>query len=325
MDAVLPLLPARGLDQSILLPVLVGMLVMLILTETLGWGFVGVVVPGYLASVLAIEPLTGIAIFTEALVTLALARGAASVLSRAEGWTEFFGRDRFFLIVFISVVVRQHDHTWLYPALASAFDGRFGTQVLMEQRFFSVGLVIVPLMANMFWKPDRLDGLIKISTIVLITWGILEFVLLPYTNLSFGSFELTYENAALDFLGNAKAYIILLEVALVVDRRAAVAQTAQAREHRLQDGNAYGELPRHHQRVADHPVAFPGDDVRLDAVHVAQQPEIVTNRHEAIPAHLLRAEVAFQVRALQAQDLLEVLVRGSRAEFVFAHLRLRHI
>ena len=54
MDSVLHLLPARGLDQSILLPVLVGMMVMLALTETYGWGFVGVVVPGYLASVLAI-------------------------------------------------------------------------------------------------------------------------------------------------------------------------------------------------------------------------------------------------------------------------------
>jgi hypothetical protein len=213
MDDVLPLLPARGLDQSILLPVLVGMLIMLFFTETYGWGFVGVVVPGYLASVLAIEPLTGVAIFVEAMVTLALARGAATVLSRAGGWTEFFGRDRFFLIVFISVVVRQHDHTWFFPGLAAAFDYRFGTQVLLEQRFFSVGLVIVPLMANMFWKPGRLQGLIQISTIVLATWATLELVLLPHTNLSFGSFELTYENAALDFLGNAKAYMILLTTA----------------------------------------------------------------------------------------------------------------
>ena len=38
---VLELLPARGLDQSMLLPVLIGLLVVLFFTEVFGWVFAG--------------------------------------------------------------------------------------------------------------------------------------------------------------------------------------------------------------------------------------------------------------------------------------------
>ena len=74
MIGVYELLPPGGLDQSIVLAVLAGVWVTLLFTETLGWVFVGLVVPGYLASVLVVQPGTAAIIVAEA---RALAHGLA--------------------------------------------------------------------------------------------------------------------------------------------------------------------------------------------------------------------------------------------------------
>lgn len=214
-DFVLDVLPPRGLDQSILAAILIGLWVMLFFTERLGWVFVGVVVPGYLGSILAIQPITGAVVVYESLLTFALAKLVSQLLSKTGAWTEYFGRDRFFLIVFISILVRQHDQTWALPMLASWLDVQIGSDLQASQAYFSIGLVLVPLTANIFWKLDTLRGLGQLSVVVGVTYGVLAFILLPYTNLSLSSFELTYENAAIDFLANAKAQIILLVGALL--------------------------------------------------------------------------------------------------------------
>lgn len=213
-DFVIDLLPTRGLDQSILLAVLLGMWIMLYFTETLGWVFVGVVVPGYLASVAIIQPQTAIAICIEAVVTLALSRWITYGLGKTGAWTEFFGRDRFFLILLISVIVRQIDQTWLLPSLAY-WIAPGQTDHWLGQDFFSIGLVVVPLAANMMWKLSVRASLIQIGLIFVITALFLRWVLLSHTNLSFSNFELTYENTAIDFVANAKAYIVMLTTAYV--------------------------------------------------------------------------------------------------------------
>ena len=50
---------------------------------------------------------------------------------------------------------------------------------------------------------------------VLLTYLVLQLILLPATNLSFSSLELTYEDVAQSFLSSPKAYILLLTTALV--------------------------------------------------------------------------------------------------------------
>ncbi|KIG13938.1 hypothetical protein DB30_07433 [Enhygromyxa salina] len=212
---MLELLPARGLDQSMLLPVLVGLMVVLLCTETLGWVFAGAVVPGYLASVLIIQPVTGGIVIFESLVTLAVSAALAKGLSRTDAWTRFFGRERFFLILVISLIVRMHDHAWFAPWAIGEIDALFGTQYETQQEFYSVGLVLVPLTANMLWKPALHRGLAQLAVQVGITYALVSLVLLPYTNLSLSSVELTYENAAINFVGHAKAHIILLTAALL--------------------------------------------------------------------------------------------------------------
>ncbi len=217
-DGVLQLLPPHGLDQSILTAVLVGMLVLLFMTEWLGWVFVGLVVPGYLASVFVIQPAAAITVVIESVITFVLVRAISDTVERTDAWSPFFGRDRFFLIVLVSVIVRQASQLWLLPLALTAIDDHFGTNIYAQQDFFSIGLVLVPLTANMFWKLDLRRGVVQIGVPVVVTYALLHFVLLPHTNLSFSLLELTYENVALDFLGSAKAYMILIVGAFIAAR-----------------------------------------------------------------------------------------------------------
>lgn len=209
-SAVLHIFPTSGLDQSILPAVVLGVLVIWFFTETFGWVFVGLVVPGYLASVFIIQPASGVAIVFESLLTYLLAVWLAESFPRLGAWTRFFGRERFFLILLVSVIVRQQSQLWLLPAAVEWIDSIAGTDLAIEREFFSIGLVLVPLTANMFWKRDLVRGSFQIGLVVFLTWLVLEVLLLPTTNLSFNSLALAYENVAVDFLASPKVYIILL-------------------------------------------------------------------------------------------------------------------
>ncbi len=209
-DGILQILPPRGLDQSILLAVLVGMGFLVFLTEAFGWVFVGLVVPGYLASVAIIQPVSALAVGFESIITYLLVRIISEWIARIQVWSPFFGRERFLLIVLISVAVRQNSQIWLLPGILRWTDAEFGTEFYTDLDFYSIGLVLIPLTANMFWKLGLVRGLLQVAVPTSATYALLALVLLPYTNLSFANLALTYENVALDFLGSPKAYIILL-------------------------------------------------------------------------------------------------------------------
>lgn len=210
VDGVFELLPPHGLDQSILLAVLIGMLLILFLTEVFGWVFVGLVVPGYLSSVALIQPASAVAVLFESVLTYGLAYLVSELFPRTRSWSPFFGRERFLLIVLISVFVRQNSQIWLLPMILRYVDGSFGTTWYTDLDFYSIGLVLIPLTANMFWKLGLWRGSLQVAVPTMVTYVLLRFLILPYTNLSFANLALTYENVALDFLGSPKAYMILL-------------------------------------------------------------------------------------------------------------------
>lgn len=216
--STLTLFPAYSLDTSILVAVLVGVLILAFLTETLGWVFVGLVVPGYLASVFVIHPEAGCTVVAESLLTYGVALALSSGLSRTGAWSEFFGRDRFFAVVLASVLVRAVSETWLLPVFGRWMDDRWGTSFIVDRGLHSIGLVLVPLTANALWKLKPRRGLWQVGVPVALTYVLLRFVLLPATNLSFSSLELMYEDVAQDFLSSPKAYIILLTTAFLAAR-----------------------------------------------------------------------------------------------------------
>ncbi len=201
---MIELFPTSVLDTSILTAVLVGMLLVWFFQEWLGWGFTGLVVPGYLASVLVIQPLTGAVMVAEGVATWLVLVALSDALPRWWPWSPLFGRDRFFLALLSSVGVRLAMEGALFPLLAERFQLRIAAEL------HSMGLVVVPLLAYAIWRNGPVRALPRLGVPLLLTWLILDKLLLRLTNLSLGSFELTYEDLALDFVSSPRAYILLL-------------------------------------------------------------------------------------------------------------------
>lgn len=198
------LFPTAVLDTSILTAVLVGLLLVWLLQEWLGWGFTGLVVPGYLASVVAIQPLTGAVMVVEGIATWLVIVALSDALPRWWPWSPLFGRDRFFLALLGSVGVRLAMEGAVFPWLGERFELRIANEL------HSMGLVVVPLLAYAIWRNGPVRAVPRLGVPLLLTWAFLEHVLLAGTNLSLASFELTYEDLAVDFVSSPRAYILLL-------------------------------------------------------------------------------------------------------------------
>ncbi len=200
----LPIFPKSGFDQSVVTPVLLGVLVSWVATETVGWVFAGLVVPGYLAAVFLLDPAGGIIDVFEAVVTYVVARGLGEYMGRTGITSRVFGRERFFLVVLLSILVRLVVEGFLLPKVAP--HARWA---------FSIGLVVVPLTANACWKTGLARGFIQNGIPTLIVYLLLRYLFIPYTNLSLEGFELATENVAASFLNSPQAYILLLTGAVL--------------------------------------------------------------------------------------------------------------
>lgn len=209
---MLELFPTSSLDNSILTSVWVGLMVVWWLHERLGWEFTGLVVPGYLASVFIIQPTTGLVIALEAVVTYLVVYLVSDRGPRWMPWFPLFGRDRFFLVLLASVAVRLVMEGGGVELIVQWTGASVSTDL------HSMGLVVVPLAANALSRSGVGRGVPRIVVPLLVTWVLLDLVLLRYTNLSLSSFELTYEDLAVDFVSSPKAYILLLFGAWVGSR-----------------------------------------------------------------------------------------------------------
>src|SRR5438093_1160971 len=118
-----------GLDNSILTAVLIGLYVRFALTEAFGWTFTGLVVPGYLAAVLVLRPLSAAVILVDALVTYVLVRAFSLALSRTQLGTPVFGRDRFIVVVAASIGTRVVIEALIAPRLDALLRGQYGIDI----------------------------------------------------------------------------------------------------------------------------------------------------------------------------------------------------
>lgn len=215
---LLAFLPEGGLSHSAHPPVLIGLLLITFLTESYGWIYSGLIVPGYLAPIFISQPWSGAVIVFEAIVTYLIVRGLSDHASKWGLWGDFFGRDGFFAHLAISVVVRLIFEAWAFPTIGSLLVVRFGLNFDYRNHLYSIGLVAVPLLSNAMWKPGLRRGLFLVSLPIVGTYLITRFLLVPYTNFSMARFDLLYEDIAVDFTASGSHYIIFLMGALLASR-----------------------------------------------------------------------------------------------------------
>src|SRR5262245_42280351 len=118
---MLQVFPSNGLDRSLHVAVLIGLALGTFFTETLGWTFARLVVPGYLAAVFAAAPITGALILVEAVITYVLTAALGHWITRAGAWTTAFGRERFYLFIVDAVIVRLVLEGQVIPYLARRY------------------------------------------------------------------------------------------------------------------------------------------------------------------------------------------------------------
>ncbi|MDB4979567.1 MAG: hypothetical protein JWM82_319, partial [Myxococcales bacterium] len=203
----------HGIESNLLVPVLLGVLVNFALTEAWGWDFVGVVVPGYLAAVTLVQPVVGVVVLVEAALACALARLVDAGATRAGLWYPVFGRDRFFFILVVSLFARLLVES-AAPALLGLGAHLWPPLADYRGETFGIGLVLVPLAANRFWRAGVGSGVFQLAVEVGAV-RLLLAALVVVTNYSLSGFELGFDRLALAFFSSPLTELALLLTAAI--------------------------------------------------------------------------------------------------------------
>ncbi|MDI1479775.1 poly-gamma-glutamate biosynthesis protein PgsC/CapC [Polyangium sp. y55x31] len=208
MLASLAVLPPNGLDRSLHVAVLIGLVIGTMFTELFGWTYAGLVVPGYLATIFIAAPATAIFIIVESVVTYWLVAGVGRWVTHLGAWSAAFGRERFYLFIVGAVLVRLLFEGVIVPRV----EAQYG--FAHSRELYSVGLVLVPLVSNTFWNAGIIKAFPRVGFVTVLTW-LLLLLLLRTTNLSVSRFQVINESLSIKFLESPKAQIILVIGALL--------------------------------------------------------------------------------------------------------------
>ncbi|MES2354532.1 MAG: poly-gamma-glutamate biosynthesis protein PgsC/CapC [Pseudomonadota bacterium] len=214
----LSIFPEGGLASSVVTCVWVGMAVVVFLNLRFGWVLSGLVVPGYLVPLILLKPLSAAVVLGESIITYGLVWFYSEFLSRRFGWSNFFGRDRFFALVLSSVLVRIICDGVLLPLFGEWLNNTYQLQFDYRNNLHSFGLIIVALIANTFWKSGLRKGLLPLVVTIGATLLIVRYGLMTLTNFNVSSLAYVYEPMADSMLASPKAYIVLLVTAFLASR-----------------------------------------------------------------------------------------------------------
>ncbi len=203
LSATLSMFPPNGMDRSLHVAVLIGLVLSTFFTEAFGWTYAGLVVPGYLATVFAASPTTGAVVLVEGIVTYLLVALIGRWVTKTGAWSTAFGRERFYLFIVCGVVVRLAMDGWLLPWLGQRYE------LDRAHELYSLGLVLVPLVANAFWNAGLVQALPRVAFLSLLTYLCLA-LLFRFTNLSVSRFQVINDSLSLKFLQEPKAHLILV-------------------------------------------------------------------------------------------------------------------
>ncbi|MEO9524256.1 poly-gamma-glutamate biosynthesis protein PgsC/CapC [Marinobacter alexandrii] len=219
LDALFPLeiFPTGGLSSSVITTVWVGVCVVVFLNLRFGTTLSGLVVPGYVIPLLIVRPISGYVVLFEGVVTYLLARLLAETLPKAMGYAELFGRDRFFALVLLSIMVRLVFDGAAFPYLEGVLAEQ-GVEYSIRSNLHSFGLIVVALIANQFWNGGLRFGATSLALYLGITYVLVRWVLMEFTNFNINTLSYMYEDLASSILASPKAYIILLTSAFLASR-----------------------------------------------------------------------------------------------------------
>jgi len=212
MDARFDLFPLGSLDSSVITTVWIGVWAVAFLNLRLGWSFSGLVVPGYLVPLLLVKPWSAVTICAEGVVTYLVVRWL-SERGPFRTWSNLFGRDRYFAFLLVSVPVRLVFDAWLLPLAGGLLNAHLGFEFDYHNNLPGFGLIIIPLVANQFWKTGLLHALLPIGVPVAFTYVVTRYVLMEWTNFSLANLQYVYGELAADLLASPKTYIVVLTTA----------------------------------------------------------------------------------------------------------------
>ncbi|MCU7873001.1 MAG: poly-gamma-glutamate biosynthesis protein PgsC/CapC [Candidatus Thiodiazotropha sp. (ex Lucinoma borealis)] len=214
----LQLFPQGSLASSVITTVWIGVVVVAFFNLRFGWVLSGLVVPGYMVPLMIIKPWAAVVIIIESIATYFLVWFFSEVLSRLGYWSQVFGRDRFFALILMSVLVRVLFDGWLLPGLGEWLVERFEIPFDYRNNLHSFGLIIIALVANQFWKSGLRMGIMPLFGNLVVTYLIVRYGLMEITNFSVSNLNYMYEDIASSILASPKAYIILITTAFVASR-----------------------------------------------------------------------------------------------------------
>ena len=215
----LEIFPERGLSESVITTVWIGVFVISYFNLRLGWTFSGLVVPGYIVPLMIAKPVSATIVCMEGVITYLIVKFVCGRFLNTGAWSSFFGRDKFFALVVTSLLVRLVLDGWVLPVVGEFITQQLHVNFDYRNNLSSFGLIIVALIGNQFWKPGLVRGFLPFVVSVGLTLLIVRYVLIEYTNFNIGNLEYMYESISASLVASPKAYIILLTCAFVASRQ----------------------------------------------------------------------------------------------------------
>ncbi|MDH3379538.1 MAG: poly-gamma-glutamate biosynthesis protein PgsC/CapC, partial [Gammaproteobacteria bacterium] len=213
-----PLFPDGSLSSSVITTVWVGVMVVAFFNLRLGWVFSGLVVPGYMVPLLLVKPWSAGIVVVDGIITYFIVRFLSERPAFLPYWCSLFGRDRFFALLLVSVIVRLLLDGWVLPIMGEYINIRFGWNIDYRSNLHSFGLIIIALIANQLWKTGFARGVMPLLVTIAVTYVIVRYGLMEFTNFSVGNLRFLYEDLAASVLASPKAYIIVLTTAFLASR-----------------------------------------------------------------------------------------------------------
>lgn len=214
---MLPIFPEGGLTSSVITTVWVGVFILAFFNLRFGWVLSGLVVPGYLVPLLILRPIAAGVVVFEAILTYLIVWFFSERLARGR-FSALFGRDRFMALVLASIAVRLAMDGWALPIAADWLSEKWDRQFDWQSNLQSFGLVVISLMANQFWKPGLVRGLFSAAMITGLSWLVVRYGLMEFTNFRLSGVSYVYEGLASSILASPKAYIILVMTAFIASQ-----------------------------------------------------------------------------------------------------------